>query len=246
MSKIIDVWYLGHSGFAVIIEDTLLIFDYYLDDSNSDAHSLNSGVINLEEIKDKRVLIFSSHAHPDHFNPVILSWKEKLPNAELYLSSDISKKNHSDLVNYLKPNTIHTESNFTIQTFKSTDDGVAFLVTLFGIAIYHAGDLNWWHWDEEPEDWNNNMAASFKREIELIKGTPIDIAFLPADTRQEAFSLLGATYFLEKVSVKEAFPMHFWEDYSIMDVIESEAQSNPILKKIRKIEKRGDHFIINL
>ena len=45
---------------------------------------------------------------------------------------------------------------------KSTDEGVAFLVEVNGVVIYHAGDLNWWHWDEEPKSWNNDMAARFK------------------------------------------------------------------------------------
>ena len=33
-----------------------------------------------------------------------------------------------------------------IETLKSTDEGVAYIVHSDGITIYHAGDLNWWHW----------------------------------------------------------------------------------------------------
>lgn len=31
----------------------------------------------------------------------------------------------------------------------STDEGVAFLVTAEGRTVFHAGDLNWWHWEGE-------------------------------------------------------------------------------------------------
>ena len=33
-----------------------------------------------------------------------------------------------------------------IRTLRSTDEGVAYLVSYRGKRIYHAGDLNWWHW----------------------------------------------------------------------------------------------------
>jgi L-ascorbate metabolism protein UlaG (beta-lactamase superfamily) len=141
----IDVWYLAHSGFAVNAGGYFLIFDYYIDTCDNGSRSLASGVIEPDEISNKNVLIFSSHRHPDHFNPVILSWKDKLPHAEYYLSSDIPKSFGSDWVHFIKPNEVHEVNGLKIRTFKSTDEGVAFLVSVAGVNIYHAGDLNWWH-----------------------------------------------------------------------------------------------------
>ncbi len=240
----VTVRYLYHSGFAVEFNDTVLIFDYYSDESENEIRSLSTGVIEPSEIKDKRVMVFSSHKHPDHFNPVILSWKTNLPNVQYFLSSDIPKKYHSEFTHILKPNQVYEESGLKIQTFKSTDAGVAFLITLNGINIYHAGDLNWWHWDEESKAWNNDMAARFKYEISLLKEINIDIAFLTADPRQEEAELLGLNWFIDHVNVKTVFPMHFWDDYTIMDRIKKEAQNKPDLNKVRLISKRGEAFII--
>ena len=39
-----------------------------------------------------------------------------------------------------------------IRTLRSTDEGVAFVVHYAGKTIYHAGDLNWWHWEGEPDE----------------------------------------------------------------------------------------------
>jgi len=246
MNRKIEVWYLYHSGFAVNVGNNFLIFDYYSDKSEDNKRSLSLGVIEPSEIKNKEVFVFSSHRHPDHFNPVILSWKEQIPNIHYYLSYDIPKKYHREWTSILKHNDTYQDRNLSIKTFKSTDEGIAFLINIDSISIYHAGDLNWWHWDEEPKSWNNNMAALYKREVALIKNDPIDIAFLTADPRLENAELLGMEWFLNEVDVKIAFPMHFGNDYSIMDRIKSKADSNSVFKKVKTISKRGECFNITL
>ena len=44
-----------------------------------------------------------------------------------------------------------TVDNMKIKTLESSDIGVAFLIEIEGKVIYHAGDLNWWHWDGDTE-----------------------------------------------------------------------------------------------
>lgn len=246
MAQAVNVWYLGHSGYAVGIEDTLLLFDYYLDDSQGDVRSLDHGVIEPSEIRDKKVFVFSSHKHPDHFNPIILSWKEHIPHIQYFLSWDIPKKYHHPWAHIIKPYETYNEGDLIIKTYKSTDEGVAFLLFIKGMAIYHAGDLNWWHWDEEDKAWNNNMAARFKHEVDLIKEHPIDLAFLTTDPRQEGAELWGAKYFLSQVQVKTAFPMHFTEDPSIMERIEAEKATFPPLQVFRTIQHRGQRFTVEV
>lgn len=242
MKQAVDVWYLGHSGYAVRIADTLIVFDYYIDQPAGDKRTLETGVVNPEEIRDKKVLIFASHRHPDHFNPLILSWKERLPQAQFFLSSDIQKRHHREWTHILRPYQIYENDGVHIQTFISTDAGVAFLVSINGIVIYHAGDLNWWYWDEESKAWNGDMETRFKHEVSLIKDFPIDIAFLTTDPRQEAAELWGVDYFLQHVDVKTAFPMHFGNDYSIMERIKNQSHTQSPLSKIKMISARGDHF----
>ena len=52
-----------------------------------------------------------------------------------------------------------------IHTLKSTDEGVAFLVRVKEKTFFHAGDLNWWHWEEESEYYNEQMRMDYQKEI---------------------------------------------------------------------------------
>ena len=60
--------YIFHSGFVLETEQSILIFDYWLDPGNVVPPFLQ---------KDKPVSVFSSHFHEDHFNREILTWKEQ-------------------------------------------------------------------------------------------------------------------------------------------------------------------------
>ncbi|MDD2957490.1 MAG: MBL fold metallo-hydrolase [Lachnospiraceae bacterium] len=223
------ITYIAHSGFMVELERTVLLFDYY------------KGTI--PPIPEEKMLyVFVSHRHEDHFNPEIFRIRHPLEHLCYILAYDIklNERNCSrwgitesirsriyslqaDEKRYLpdemqpdemQPNGILTE------TLKSTDEGVAFLVTAEGHTIFHAGDLNWWLWREESSSWNNSMTASFWREVEKISGRELDAAFLPLDDRQEEDFYKGMDWYLRNCSVKYAFPMHFWEDDSVIERFE--------------------------
>ena len=83
-----------------------------------------------------------------------------------------------------------------IQTLRSTDEGVAFLVRVKGITLYHAGDLNWWHWEEEGPEYNEKMKRDYQAEIGTIEGEHIDLAFVPLDPRLEEAYGWGIDYFM--------------------------------------------------
>ena len=63
-----------------------------------------------------------------------------------------------------------------VHGFKSTDEGVAFLIETEGKRIYHAGDLNNWVWEGEPEADNKRMSQRFHQELEKLRGIHIDVA----------------------------------------------------------------------
>ena len=101
----------------------------------------------------------------------------------------------------------------TVETFPSTDEGVAFLVTADGQAVFHAGDLNWWHWEGEDPGWNRNMEVNFKRYTEPLRGRRLDLAMLPLDPRLGEDGFRGPKYFLELADVRRFLPMHQWGDF---------------------------------
>ena len=75
-----------------------------------------------------------------------------------------------------------------ITTFDSTDIGVAYLVEIDGMRIYHAGDLNCVHWEGEEESFNLDQATRYQHECSSSKdtsGKSLDLAFIPMDQRLE-------------------------------------------------------------
>ena len=67
------ITYLYHSGFVVETQNHVLVFDYYLDDVDAGKkRGIDAGVISLSDLpKNKKITVFVSHNHGDHFNPVI-------------------------------------------------------------------------------------------------------------------------------------------------------------------------------
>ena len=156
------ITYIHHSSFLVELEHVSMLFDYYAGQ--------------LPEIrKDRPLVVFASHFHGDHFAPVIFDLAKDREDVNYVLSKDISKKKVPDnligRVTFVKAGeklALYTEgrkAGLEIETFKSTDEGVAFWITCEGSTIYHAGDLNNWWWDGEDKAWNHNMEANYAQEM---------------------------------------------------------------------------------
>lgn len=229
----LKIHYIYHSGFAVETTNYLLIFDYYRDCGNS---TQSNSFVLKDLIKSKKnVLIFSSHSHHDHFNPVILDWEKYNQNIKYILSSDITLENWKN--NYYKmsqdedlfvktepshninsSSSIETQNkpeSVYIKSYGSTDIGISFLVKVDGLSIFHAGDLNWWHWKEDSYEERKSAEENFKKEIDKIKGAHVDIAFFPVDPRLEEFYSLGAEYFIKEIEPNLLVPMHFGDNSHI-------------------------------
>ena len=135
-----------------------------------------------------------------------------------------------------------SDACLTIHTYKSTDEGVAFLIEAEGKTIYHAGDLNNWRWEGEPDNWNDSMAKKYSAQIDKMAGMHLDVAFLPLDPRQEDDFYLGMDEFLHKVDVKHVFPMHCWGDYSVIGKIRALGCSAGYRDRIEEITGDGEVF----
>lgn len=238
-----EIWYLYNSGFAVKTLRHFFIFDYYLDTSKSKERSLDCGVINPEELKDLNVVVFASHSHFDHFNSVIFDWRSDIKNIHYVLSHDIHVKDKTADITVAYPNKEYTVDGISVRVLDSTDIGVAFLIKADGLCIYHAGDLNWWHWNGEPDEDNIRMAERYKAEINKMKNEHIDLAFVPVDPRLEENHLLGLDYFMETTDTVQVFPMHFGDDYSICDNLQKEEGAEPFRDRVARITRRGEHFL---
>ena len=235
----IKVTYLYHSGFAVETANHFLVFDYW---RNTPAKGgLSDGVINPEELKDKNVIVFASHRHKDHYNEVIHSWQEVIKDCRIILSDDINSKDGALMVS---PRGRYEADDYILRTFKSNDEGVAFLVTIDGINIYHAGDLNWWHWEGEKGSWNEDIKKSYIQEIDSIGNEVIDLAFVPLDPRLNLQYSWGLDYFMKTTNTNVVIPMHFGRKTEVIKRLLEDDISFNYRSRIKPLIARGESLTI--
>ena len=220
--------FIDHSGFLVELDTVCLLFDWW----KGELPPLPDG---------KPLLAFASHSHDDHFNPEIF----KLDAAAWLLGRDI--KPRSLARKGVSPemmarchilrggDTVSPMPHVTVEALTSTDLGVAFLVTADGQTVFHAGDLNWWHWAEEPDPWNPEMEVHFKQYAEPLRKRHIDLALLPLDPRLKEDGFRGPKYFLELADIDRFIPMHQWDDFAFTDAFLSRypqfgAQTMPVTR----------------
>jgi L-ascorbate metabolism protein UlaG (beta-lactamase superfamily) len=204
------IYYIYHSGFAIKTKNHFLIFDYYKEPIES---KQRSSVLSPENIKDmKNVVVFSSHSHEDHFNPSIFNWENYNNNIQYILSSDIKADKGKSNYSFIEEGEEKLYKDVYVKAYGSTDVGISFLVKVDGVTIFHAGDLNWWHWKEDSLEEQLTAESAFKAHIEKLKEEKvIDIAFFPVDPRLEEFYYIGGEYFAREIHPELLIPMHFGE-----------------------------------
>lgn len=228
MKPTAKITHLFHSGYAVETENHYLIFDYYQPHAVA-GQNIRNGIITGDYLKNKKnVVVFVSHNHHDHFDPAILEWANTNPDITYILSSDVQTNTQQLTAHVLSAYEECTLGSLQIRTFGSTDQGISFLLQVDGLWIFHAGDLNWWHWSGESIAEQNIAKTAFHQEMEkLSEGFPqveIDIAFFPVDRRMEEFYSLGAEFFASKFKPKLLVPMHFGTDFAATQAFASKAK----------------------
>ena len=209
------IYYIYHSGFVLELEKSILIFDFYRipTDKKNEEESFISKFIKRT---DKKVYVFSSHSHSDHFNKEILKWLNLNENIKYILSDDIKIHKHKNFY-FTKEGDSFELDNLKISTFGSTDLGSSFYVNVEDKNIFHSGDLHLWHWEDDTLEEEKTMYDAYMSELEKIKKLDrIDIAFVPVDPRLGVNTLEGVELFYKVLKPKLIVPMHFSDDYSRM------------------------------
>ena len=232
--------YIYHSGFAIEAEGVTIIIDYYKDSSET---IRNQGIVQ----KPGKLYVLSTHFHPDHFNREILTWKEQRPDIIYLFSKDILKHrraNPEDAI-YINKGESYEDDTLRIDAFGSTDVGISFLIHLQGMSIFHAGDLNNWHWSEESTEQEIRKAnGDFLAEVKYLKQqiSAIDLVMFPVDRRMGKDYMKGAEQFIEQIKTTIFVPMHFSEDYEGGNAFRSVAEANGC--RFVSITHRGETFDI--
>ena len=204
--------YIFHSGFVIEGNGYSILIDYYKDTGKTN----REGFIHNELLKrSDRLYIMASHFHPDHFNPEILKWKDERKNIIYVLSKDILKHkraNKEDAI-YIKKGDSYQDDHICIEAFGSTDSGDSFLINAHGKQIFHAGDLNNWHWQDEstPQEAAQSEKNYLKELEDIAKRTDhLDLALFPVDPRIGTNFMRGAQQFVSQIKTDLFVPMHFW------------------------------------
>lgn len=195
------ITYIEHSCFLVETAECYLLFDYYC------------GEVPLPALDPaKPLLLFNSHAHHDHFSKEIFTLRDHYPLAVFVLSADIPVP--ATVQPFTYPMLPHEHrllqlaggrGAVSIDTLRSNDEGVAFVIQLGGLCIYHAGDLNNWWWDGDVED--QKLADIYHEELEHIRGRHFSAAFIPLDPRLKGW-WKGIEDFMHYADADAIFPMH--------------------------------------
>ena len=141
-------------------------------------------------------------------DPIVYTWKDVV-NISYVVSSDMPVGTRGKRM--APGDTYSPFGGVDITAFDSTDLGVSFLVDFQGMKIFHAGDLNFWHWREESTMQEIEEAdAEFRKAVKPIIGKSVDVAFFPLDPRQGSMFEAGANYFILSVKPRIMIPMHYF------------------------------------
>ena len=233
--KDIAVEYLGGSGFLVTIGETGLLFD-------ASEHGPDRRVLPEKKALEayKKLYVFVSHRHDDHFSETIYDLCGE--NAVYIVGFDVPKPHRGVR---MKPGDEQGFGSVEVKAFGSTDEGVSFLVEYAGILIFHAGDLNLWHWRDESSITDIEAAErAFYDCVEPIPKGKIDLAFFPVDPRQGSMYDAGAGYFVMTVKPRIMIPMHFQgrTDVAMRFALTGETKHT----KVVALEEPGDSIDLSI
>lgn len=190
------ITHIRHSCFLVELEGKVLLFDWYKGD--------------LPEVAEgKPWYVFVSHSHEDHYSEIIYTLREKVSKVTYIIDSTVGAAQADDVI-IVEPHQKLQVDDLCIRTLLSTDEGVAFDIETEGYRIYHAGDLNLWYWEGEPDADNQWQIDTYQAEIGRLEGGFYDAAFVPLDPRLEKHGADAMEGFLHQVPCGAVFPMHYW------------------------------------
>lgn len=222
------IYYIYHSSFAIELEKYIFIFDFYKFPKNKKEEE-NFFFNKFIKRNDKKIFIFSTHSHADHFNKEILSWLKLNENIKYILSDDIKTYKYKNIYFTHEGESLDVDG-IKVHTFGSTDLGSSFYINADGENIFHSGDLHFWHWEDDTVQEEKDMKEAYLKQIyEIQKLNNIDIAFVPVDPRLGVNTFEGVEIFNEILKPKLIIPMHFSDNYSVMENLKEKVSGTNVI-----------------
>lgn len=224
---IIRIFYMFHSCFCVLSDPLALLFDYPSDEFLGERRSMILEVAK-RLLKGRRVLALFSHGHWDHYGRGFIEVVREAGSLTLIVSCDIARSEeaflremNAELV-VAEPHKTYSLGGIEVKTFESTDVGVAYLVKLNGLSVYHSGDLARWIWPDLPRHSREAIDRLFREEVGRVASEEVDVAIVVAEPRLPGWG--GVDYFVKKVSPTYLIPAHLWGKAELTETIRLEMQ----------------------
>lgn len=246
----VKIWYTGHSGWAMQFKDKVVIIDYWADGRTKPGLGLANGNINPSELIDKKVYVFATHDHSDHYDTTIYAWKDQIKNIN-YIYGFIPEKSeihqtkgyHGPSYKYIEDHQTAMVDDIKVTSIKSDDTGQGFLLEVNGMKIFHPGD---------HAQFNADIKADYQKEIDFIaeRTHDVDIAFLPVtgcpSSWQKGEIMGGFLYVLNKLNPAEVYPMHAYQREYLLKEFAQEAKAKNYKNKVTCLQNKGDHVVYNV
>lgn len=201
-----EIRQLSNSGFAVAHKRGVLLLDCY------NYKRWERRLLPYFHICSDFTALFT-HSHGDHWSPVTA-------NVIRQLGGDVAGWSGIEGIDIpLEKGDVRVFNDIRVTAFGSTDEGLSFHMLWDGHSLFHAGDLNFWHWRSESTAAEVNEAETlFTAELNdiaaAIPAGTIDVAFFPVDPRMGDGYWEGAVRFASTLRPRYLFPMHFGESFS--------------------------------
>ena len=241
------VWYLRHAGWAVRLGDALLVFDYQealqmADVTDDTPRNLENGFIDPKDISDLDVFVFVTHAHGDHFDPVIFEWQAEIESLTYFIGWDEQPESHCERFTGADAD-CHTMEGlrataevdgtqvYTIDSHHNDIPEVAYLVRHGDWTVYHNGDYMADHVDD----------YAYLKTI----SDGIDVAFVAGYPGHEWPHVSRAVHLAREFDVPVLFPMHF-RDREMCEGFVAEVAAEGVSAEVRCPTARGQRFIVKM
>jgi len=231
---------------VVADEDVVMVFDY------PDFDALSCVGLFFQEVDirryidvEKRILFFSSHSHPDHFNPKIKDIAGEFRDSRLIFSDGVLGlfPNFTDgLENNchpLKPGDCIDIDDTRITAMPSTDIGISLFIEHKGTHIFFPGDLALWLWDDIGEDIKREISETFNGIIREIKKRRTDILFVVTEPSLREIGWSGAIDAVKSIMPALTIPIHLRGQVSWIYKFK---QALPPGVEVFSYKRTGDYF----
>jgi L-ascorbate metabolism protein UlaG (beta-lactamase superfamily) len=237
------VWYLRHAGWAVRLDDALLVFDYQEsmgmeDVTDTTPRNRENGFIDPQEISDLDVFVFVTHAHGDHYDPVIFEWQGEIESLTYFIGWDEQPESHCE--RFVETDAAcHTMEGlrataevdglevYTIDSHHNDIPEVAYLVRYGDWIVYHNGD----YMADHVDDYAYLKTISDRIDVAFVAGYP--------DRRWP--HLARAVHLAREFDVPVMFPMHV-RDREMCERFVAEVAAEGVTAEVTCPTTRGQRF----